>query len=48
MIGYEDHPYNALLNDHDKGATVKLADKVFNEIRQPLKDLLDKIKTARR
>jgi carboxypeptidase Taq len=44
MIGYEDHPYNALLNDHDKGATVKLADKVFNEIRQPLKDLLDKIK----
>jgi carboxypeptidase Taq len=44
LLGYEGHPYNALLNDHDKGATVQLLDKVFNNIRQPLKDLLEKIR----
>jgi len=43
MLGYEKHPYDALLDDHDKGATVQLLDGVFNSIRQPLKDLLDKI-----
>jgi carboxypeptidase Taq len=43
MLGYEVHPYNALLDDHDKGATVQLLDKVFNSIKQPLKDLLNKI-----
>lgn len=43
MLGYEHHPYNALLDDHDKGATVQLLDGVFNSIKKPLKDLLDKI-----
>jgi carboxypeptidase Taq len=45
LLGYEGHPYNALLNDHDKGATVQLLDKVFTAIRQPLKDLLEKIRS---
>src|SRR5581483_3583662 len=44
MLGYAHHPYDALLDDHDKGATVQLLDSVFHSIRQPLKDLLDKIK----
>lgn len=44
LLGYEGHSYNALLNDHDKGATVQLTDKIFTDIRQPLKDLLEKIR----
>jgi carboxypeptidase Taq len=43
MLGYEQHPYNALLDDHDKGATVQLLDGVFPAIQQPLKELLGKI-----
>src|SRR5581483_9437666 len=39
MLGYAHHPYDALLDDHDKGATVQLLDSVFHSIRQPLKDL---------
>ncbi|HUR10467.1 MAG TPA: carboxypeptidase M32 [Flavitalea sp.] len=43
ILGFDDHPYNALLNEHDKGSTVKLIDQVFNSIRTPLKNLLDQI-----
>ncbi len=43
LAGYENHPYNALLDQYEKGATVTLLDKVFAEVRIPLKDLLDKI-----
>lgn len=45
FLGYENHPYDALLNDHDKGASIQLLDKVFDTIRQPLKTLLDKIQS---
>jgi carboxypeptidase Taq len=45
FLGYEQHPYDALLNDHDKGASVQLLDKVFENIRQPLKTLLDQIQS---
>src|SRR5258708_22373777 len=41
--GYEEHPYNALLDQYEKGATVALLDRVFTEVRQPLKDLLSRI-----
>jgi carboxypeptidase Taq len=43
LAGYEQHPYNALLDQFEKGATVTLLDKVFSEIRSPLKDLLRQI-----
>lgn len=43
MLGYEQHAYNALLDDHDKGATVQLLDGVFSAIKQPLKELLNTI-----
>jgi carboxypeptidase Taq len=43
LTGYEQHPYNALLDQYEKGATVALLDGVFTEIRVPLKDLLDRI-----
>ncbi|HWI91952.1 MAG TPA: carboxypeptidase M32 [Flavisolibacter sp.] len=43
MLGYERHPYNALLDEFEKGATVELLDKTFNNLLPTLKDLLDKI-----
>ncbi|MBL7734954.1 MAG: carboxypeptidase M32 [Chitinophagaceae bacterium] len=42
-LGYSEHPYNALLDEFDKGSTVNKLDKVFGDIRTPLKELLDKI-----
>jgi len=45
LLGYERHPYDALLNDYDKGSNVQLLDGVFNTIRQPLKDILNKIQS---
>lgn len=43
ILGYEHHPYNALLDEFEKGATVDLLDKTFNDLLPTLKDLLDKI-----
>jgi carboxypeptidase Taq len=43
FLGFEGHPYNALLNDYERGATVDLLDKVFNSVREPLRELLQKI-----
>jgi carboxypeptidase Taq len=43
MAGYEHHPYNALLDEFEKGCTVDLLDKTFREVIPPLKDLLDRI-----
>lgn len=43
LAGYQDHPYNALLDQFEKGATVTLLDKVFADIRTPLNDLLRRI-----
>ncbi|RYY31020.1 MAG: carboxypeptidase M32 [Chitinophagaceae bacterium] len=42
-LGYLNHPYDALLNEHDKGTNVYLLDTVFNQVKAPLKELLDKI-----
>lgn len=43
LLGYEDHPYNALMNDYDKGLTVAITDKVFAELKPQLSALLDSI-----
>lgn len=43
LLGYTDHPYNALLNDHDKGSSVNLLNEVFQNIRQSLGGTLQKI-----
>jgi carboxypeptidase Taq len=45
MLGYEQHPYNALMNDFDKGLTVAIVDKVFADLRPELTALLDTIKS---
>ena len=43
LAGYEHHPYNALLDQYEKGATVSLLDNAFDQVRGPLKDLLGRI-----
>ncbi len=43
LLGYESHPYNALLNEYERGSTVAFLDKTFDSLRQPLRSLLDKI-----
>ena len=45
-LGYSNHPYDALLNEHDKGTNVYLLDTVFSQVKAPLKQLLDKITAA--
>jgi len=44
IIGYKAHPYDALMNDYDKGLTVEITDALFNSLRPSLSVLLDKIK----
>lgn len=46
MYGYKAHPYDALLDEYEKGATVEMLDKVFETVKAQLPALLDKIKTA--
>ena len=43
LAGYQQHPYNALLDNFEKGCTTNLLDEVFNTVREPLKSLLDRI-----
>ncbi len=43
ILGYEKHPYNALLNEFEKGCTVDLLDKTFTGLLPSLKQLLDRI-----
>ena len=47
MLGYEQHPYNALMNDYDKGLTVSKVDSLFVELKTPLLNLLDSLKNKR-
>jgi carboxypeptidase Taq len=42
-LGYEQHPYNALMNDYDKGLTVSIVDKLFANIQPKLQELLSAI-----
>lgn len=43
LLGYEQHPYNALLNEYEKGATVKTIDKIFADVKAPLLNLLGEV-----
>ena len=44
IIGYKSHPYDALMNDYDKGLTVAITDELFNSLRPALSALLSQIK----
>src|SRR4051812_43817852 len=43
ILGYEHHPYNALLDEFEKGCTVDLLDKTFAGLLPTLQDLLKRI-----
>lgn len=43
ILGYEQHPYNALLDEFEKGATVNLLDKTFTDLLPPLQQLVERI-----
>ncbi len=43
QLGYEKHPYDALMNDYDKGLTSEKVDRLFTDLRPQLKTLLDNI-----
>lgn len=44
FLGYEKHPYDALMNDYDKGLTVDITNKLFSDLQPQLSKLLDHIK----
>lgn len=43
LLGYTEHPYNALLDEFEKGATVAMIDKVFTNLIPEIKQLLSEI-----
>lgn len=43
VLGFEQHPYDALLNEFEKGATVAWLDTLFEELQPPLKALLSTV-----
>jgi carboxypeptidase Taq len=43
LLGYEKHPYDALMNDYDKGLTTTITDKLFTELKPQLLNILEKI-----
>lgn len=45
--GYEEHPYNALLEDFEPGMTVAKLDVFFKELREEIVPLLKKINEAK-
>lgn len=46
LYGYEAHPYNALLDEYEKGATVAMLDPVFEQVKEQLPPLLKSIEQA--
>ena len=43
IIGFNKHPYDALMNDFDKGLTVETTDNIFKKLQPELSKLLDNI-----
>lgn len=43
LYGYETHPYDALLDDYEKGASVAMLDPIFEAVKTRLRPLIDAI-----
>ncbi|MGX5820410.1 carboxypeptidase M32 [Chitinophaga lutea] len=43
LLGYKAHPYDALLNEYEKGADVQMLDAIFRDVRGSLLPLLQQI-----
>lgn len=46
LLGFSGHPYNALLDEYEKGATVTLLDTTFDGLLPALRSLLQQIREA--
>lgn len=46
LYGYDAHPYDALMDEYEKGATVAICDPIFADVKTELPKLLDKILAA--
>lgn len=46
ILGYEDHPYNALLNEYEPKATVAFLDPLFDGVREKCSALLAKVQAS--
>jgi carboxypeptidase Taq len=46
LLGYADHPYDALLNQYERACTTKILDAAFAQLVPPLQRLLQKIGLA--
>jgi len=46
LLGYDKHPYDALMNDYDKGLNTSITDELFASLKPELLLLLNKIKNA--
>jgi carboxypeptidase Taq len=47
-LGYEKHPYNALLDQYEEGLTVEDADVMYSKLIPALKKILEKVKSEMR
>jgi len=47
-LGYEKHPYNALLDQYEEGLTVEDVDEMFSKLISALKKILGKVKSESR
>ena len=46
FLGYEKHPYDALMNDYDKGLTTEIVDKVFEDLKPELQRLIEQASSS--
>ncbi len=47
LLDNSGHPYNALLDEYEAGITVEKLDNIFSQMKEPLKELLKKVKRTR-
>jgi carboxypeptidase Taq len=45
-LGYENSPYDALLDQYEEGLTSKSVSQLFSEVKRPLQELLGKIQSS--
>ena len=47
ILGYTEHPYDALMDEFEKGCTVRLMDHIFENMLPKLRGLLEKIQRGK-
>ena len=47
ILGYREHPYDALMDEFERGCTVRLIDHIFENMLPKLRGLLEKIQQAK-